>query len=635
MSKGGVERIEPKETGLKHRKAGIEKQLIQAKLNDLADIVMGQAPPGKDCNFEGRGTPFVKVGEFSELRPIIREWTTKPLKLAQQTDVLLCVVGATCGKINLGTECAIGRSVAAIRPHKEKLNQFFLYYFMMTLVEQLRSGSVGAAQTVISKEMMANIQVPLMNLTEQLRIVRILDQAFEAIATAKANAEKNLQNARDLIQPAFMAFVQSIGKSELKQMSVENAALSEKGSIRTGPFGSQLLTSEFVDSGIAVLGIDNAVSNRFEWKERRYISLLKFKELMRYQVKPRDVLITIMGTCGRCAIVPDDIPIAINSKHLCCISLDKSKCLPEYLHAYFLYHPIAQDFLAKKAKGSIMAGLNMGLIKELPLILPPVNKQGVIMAKFSNLYSEICRLESIYQRKLTALDALKKSLLQQAFSGELTSSRIPVIIPFPTKVPDISPTDLHAGILAIGYQFHDNNGNLANYGHVKSEKIAHLVESYLGIDLERSPVKDAAGPNDYPHSKRVEHRARMAGFFDFQRIEGSAYRVVKGPKFDALIMRTREKLGDRIQGVIDLMQVMVGMTTRQAEIFCTVYAAWNNLLLEGKSITDEDIVLEARENWHSEKLKIPREKFFKAILWMKERSLVPKGMGKLVAAKVG
>lgn len=129
-------------------------------LGDLVTIVMGQAPSSKDCNFDGRGTPFVKAGEFGARRPIIREWTTNPLKHARKTDVLLCVVGATCGKLNLGEDCAIGRSVAAIRPEPTKLDQFYLHYFLMTLVDRLRAGSVGAAQTVISKEMIQSVTFP-------------------------------------------------------------------------------------------------------------------------------------------------------------------------------------------------------------------------------------------------------------------------------------------------------------------------------------------------------------------------------------------------------------------------------------------------------------------------------------------
>ena len=308
-----------------------------------------------------------------------------------------------------------------LRVNEARYNPRFLIHVLNSQLVREQVLTMVAALTYpnLSVPSYKRLVIPCPALPEQQRIVGILDKAFEAIATAKANAEKNLQAAKALVTVAFTAIVDSFDASNWKTVTVEQVADPTKGSMRTGPFGSQLLHSEFVDEGIPVLGIDNAVENQFAWKERRYITARKFKELSRYQVKPGDVLITIMGTCGRCAIVPEDIPTAINSKHLCCITLDFKKCLPAYLHAYFLYHPRAQEFLAKQAKGAIMSGLNMGIIKKVPLILPPVAEQQKIIEKFSAAEVGAASLASTYQAKGVALDDLKKSVLHQAFSGQL------------------------------------------------------------------------------------------------------------------------------------------------------------------------------------------------------------------------
>jgi type I restriction enzyme S subunit len=115
------------------------------QLGDIASVVMGQAPPGKDCDKEGNGYPFVKAGEFSADRPIIREWTINPLKKAKEGDVLVCVVGATAGKVNLGIDCAIGRSVAAVRPLPQRLDTNYLHHYLKTKTLALRHGSQGLA----------------------------------------------------------------------------------------------------------------------------------------------------------------------------------------------------------------------------------------------------------------------------------------------------------------------------------------------------------------------------------------------------------------------------------------------------------------------------------------------------------
>ncbi len=293
--------------------------------------------------------------------------------------------------------------------------------FIFHLLKQfdLQRFASGTGVPTLNRNFVHDELVSIPPLPEQRRIVGILDEAFDGLATATANAEKNLRNARALFESHLQSVFTQRGKGWVEK-TVKEIAASAKGSIRTGPFGSQLLHSEFVDEGIAVLGIDNAVANEFRWGKNRFITPEKYLQLERYTVHPGDVLITIMGTCGRCAIVPDDIPTAINTKHICCITLDQTICLPGHLHIYFLHSLQSQAFLVKHAKGAIMAGLNMGLIQELPVMLPPIGVQAEIVKAANALREETQRLESIYQHKLAALGELKKSLLHQAFNGELT-----------------------------------------------------------------------------------------------------------------------------------------------------------------------------------------------------------------------
>ena len=182
---------------------------------------------------------------------------------------------------------------------------------------------------------------PLPSLEEQRRIAAILDKA-QNIKTLCDKAEKLSEIADRSL------FLHYFGERHgLNEITLEDIAGRRANAIRTEPFGSQLLHSEFTETGIAVLGIDNAVTNDFAWGKRRHISEEKYRQLARYTVFPGDLLVTIMGTCGRVAVVPDDIPTAINTNHLCAISVNQDVILPDYLHDYILYHPFAAKYLAR------------------------------------------------------------------------------------------------------------------------------------------------------------------------------------------------------------------------------------------------------------------------------------------------
>ncbi len=175
-------------------------------LGDVAQFVMGQAPPGNECNKSGKGSVFVKTGEFGPLFPEVREWTTKPLKMAQSGDVLICVVGATIGKINLGIDCAIGRSVAAIRPNSILVTKY-LYYSLMPFVLRLRSQSRGSAQGTITKKELSEVVLRVPPLEEQKRIVAKVDQLMALCDELEARQQKQQQGRVRLNNAALDALL--------------------------------------------------------------------------------------------------------------------------------------------------------------------------------------------------------------------------------------------------------------------------------------------------------------------------------------------------------------------------------------------------------------------------------------------
>ncbi len=295
----------------------------------------------------------------------------------------------------------------------DTLSRDYLFHLLRTpaMVGLATSRSSGANLPRLSPKQLAEFTIPLPPLYEQKRIAGILDAA-DAMRGKRREALADLDI---LLQSTFLDMFGDPVKAGWPSETLDGIAVQRKGSIRTGPFGSQLLHSEFVEDGIRVLGIDNAVANEFRMGEGRFITPEKYKQLKRYTVQPGDVLITIMGTCGRCAVVPPDIGTAINTKHLCCITLDLEKCIPAFLHAYFLLHPMARIYLERSAKGAIMSGLNMEIIRRLPVALPPLDLQR----KFATIVESVERQKVRMRAHLAELDALFASLQSRAFSGTL------------------------------------------------------------------------------------------------------------------------------------------------------------------------------------------------------------------------
>lgn len=387
------------------------------KIGELFSIAKGKKPPTLFDKATATAIPFIKIqgirakGNHQYCEP------SSNLVTCERDDVLLVWDGAYCGLTSFGLQGAIGSTIARLRPKSSDVFGPYAGHFLRSKFKELQKYAVGAAIPHINGGYLRRLEIPLPPLDEQKRIAAVLDKA-DALHRQR---QESLQLTEKLLQSVFIdMFVRNPDARAWVPRSINWMAKNTKGAVRTGPFGSQLLHSEFVDHGIAVLGIDNAVKNRFEWGHPRFITPEKYQALKRYKVFPGDLIITIMGTLGRCAIVPDDIPEAINTKHLCCITVDHKKCIPEFLQACLLHHPDVLRQLGVRAQGAVMPGLNMSIIKGLEVPLPPIKLQE----QFKHIITVINASRVDSEESQHNVESLFCALQKRAFRGELNLSRL-------------------------------------------------------------------------------------------------------------------------------------------------------------------------------------------------------------------
>lgn len=287
-----------------------------------------------------------------------------------------------------------------------ELEPQYLYYYLKSdfALQRIKATARGSVRDNLRLNMLAEFPITIPSIIEQQKVIDILDNVTGLINLYSVQ----LQKLDELVEVRFIEmFIDSHVANAWTRCTISDVSMD----MRTGPFGSALHHGEFVDEGVFVLGIDNAVENKFSYNKMRYITEEKYCQLKRYTVFPGDVIITIMGTVGRSAVIPDDMPKAINTKHLACITVDKEKINPYFLSSAFQIHPDIRAQLQKECKGAIMNGLNLTIIKGLSFKCPPL----ALQEEFVSFYKQIDKVKLSVQNSLEQMEILKKALMQRYF----------------------------------------------------------------------------------------------------------------------------------------------------------------------------------------------------------------------------
>ena len=386
------------------------KRWPRKKLVDIAAVQMGQSPPGESYNSDGVGLPFFQgKAEFGEEYPTTVKWCSQPSRIADAGDILLSV-RAPVGPTNFAPErCCIGRGLAAIRAEPKACNPRYVRYYLNRFETDIAALGVGSTFSAINRNAIERLEVPLPPLPEQRRIVGILDEAFEGIATAKANAEKNLQNARAVFESHLNAVFTQRGEGWVERTIGEH--------IRFIDYRGK--TPAKTESGLRLITAKNVKMGYLQESPMEFVAPNSYDRWMTRGI-PRqgDVLFTTEAPLANVTQLDTDEKVVF-AQRIIIMQPDAATLNSTFLKYLLLSQPVQQRIHAK-GTGATVKGIKASLLKTIEISFPKsLTEQEKIVSKLDSLAIETQRLESIYEQKLTAMEALKRSLLHQAFVGGL------------------------------------------------------------------------------------------------------------------------------------------------------------------------------------------------------------------------
>ena len=308
------------------------------------------------------------------------------------------------------------KALHRVRFHEPERSKWFLYYlYAKDLVGTLKTHFNGAGIQHFTGEALAQFEVPLPPLPEQKRIVGILDEAFDGIATAKANAEKNLKNARALFESHLQSVFTQRGKGWVER-KFEDVCHKITDGTHHSP---QKQFSERGPGRFPYITSKNIRNNYMDLSNVAYIERAFHDEVYaRCQPRLGDVLLTKDGAnTGTVTLNTLDEPFSLLSS-VCLIKTNQAVLRPAFL-CYYLQSSTGLNSIVGQMTGAAIKRIVLKDIKKAAIPFPPLKEQDNIVTTLNSLLAETQRLASIYQQKLAALDELKKSLLHRAFNGEL------------------------------------------------------------------------------------------------------------------------------------------------------------------------------------------------------------------------
>ena len=298
---------------------------------------------------------------------------------------------------------------------RSKTNNKFLCYYLNSF--NYKGYVSGTTRLKLTQAEMKRIPVPMPPIQEQERIVARIEELFSQL-DAGVETLKKTKAQLAVYRQAVLKEAFDSASEDCKMLPISEILTKTRKGMSTGPFGTMIKKSDHKTSGVPMLGIENIGKGQFIDGNKIYVTPEKAEELKAFTLKAGDIIISRSGTVGEICAVPERAEGALLSTNLMRVSLDNSIIRSDYFIALFQSKGIVLDQIKELCKGSTRDFLNQTILKQIVFPVPSIEKQSEIVSIIEARMSVCDSIEQTVNTALQQAEAMRQSILKDAFEGE-------------------------------------------------------------------------------------------------------------------------------------------------------------------------------------------------------------------------
>jgi len=380
-------------------------------------------------------------------------------------------------------------------------------------------------------------------------------------------------------------------------------------------------TPKYVSVGYPLVTSKNIYTGSLSLEDVKYISKEDHEKIAeRSKVDKGDIIFAMIGSIGNPVVIDSDVDFSIKNVALFKCFLAGKPC-NRYLH-YYLFH--AQGNMKAISSGAVQSFVSLGFLRKYPFPLPPLHEQHRIVAKIDELMALCDSLEQQIDANISKQAELLSALIRaqsQGNAGEASQRSSGV------KAQVI---DLATYRASIGCYAFNKLANAQYFGRTAAAKVMYLAQAHIGLALSLKPEREAAGPLD-TWIYDFERQGLGKGWFEVhektlangrKKTEYRCLSALSEPAANAEALMTP---GQKTE-FDSLIYTLADKKTEEVEIIATLFAVWNDFLIDGAQPTDTQIISEVRENWHERKARFTPAELGRWLDWLRQEKIVPRGL---------